>query len=245
MRVVVTGAGRGIGAAIARRFAGEGARVLVSDKNEEAAGLTAQSIGNGSTFQRADVTREDDVEALMEQAHRHLGGLDALVHAPAIGGTKLLADVTAAEWKHLMAVNLTGAFLCCRAAGRAMARQRSGVIVTLASLAAHRPSAGTGPYSASKAALVHFTLGLAAELRPFGVRANVVSPGPTETELAKSLHSPSRRAALTSRVPMARYGTPEEIAAAAVFLCSNDARLISGTVLHVDGGASHAGVTSM
>ena len=244
MRVVITGAGRGIGAAIARQFAYEGAYVLVSDKNEEDASTVARSIGSGSTSFGVDVARENEVESLMQEAHRLLGGLDALVHAPAIGGAKLLVDVTAAEWRQLMDVNLTGAFLCCRTAGREMAKQRSGVIVTLASLAADRPSAGTGPYSTSKAALVQLTLGLAAELRQFGVRANVISPGPTDTDLARDLHSPQRRAALTSRVPMRRYGTPEEIAAAAVFLCSNEARSITGRVLHVDGGASHAGVTS-
>ena len=124
-------------------------------------------------------------------------------------------------------------------------RQGSGVILTLASLAAERPSVGTGPYSASKAALVGLTLGLAAELARFNVRANVLSPGPTETDLAMELHSAARRAALTSRVPMARYATPAEIAGAAVFLCSNDAHSITGRVLHVDGGASHAGVTSI
>jgi len=241
-RVVITGGGGGMGTIIARRFHASGAVVIVADLNENAARNVAAEWGAPDDGFMVDVTSEASVVAFFRRAADRLGGLDAIVHCPGITVGKPFVDQTLEDWRRVIAINLRGTFLCCREAARIMCSAGGGSIVTIASSAAHRASVNICSYSASKAAVANLTRGIALELAQFGVRANAISPGPTDTEFVTRNHSAARRAEFNAHVPMGRYGRPEEMAAAAAFLCSDAARSITAEVLHVDGGLVPAGL---
>lgn len=237
--IVVTGGGGAIGRAIATRLAAAGARVLLADRDGAAAEHAALAIP-GARALALDVTDEAACGALPREAEARIGGLDALVHAAGIGIECAFLDTSREEFERLLAVNLTGAFLVCREAARAMAP--GGAIVTIASTAGERGSARRAAYAASKAGLISLTQTMAIELAPLGIRANAISPGPIETELTRRMHSAGTRAAFGARTPLARYGLPEEVAGAALYLLSAEASYTTGHVLHVDGGFLGAGV---
>jgi NAD(P)-dependent dehydrogenase (short-subunit alcohol dehydrogenase family) len=217
-----------------------GAQLAIADADYERARSVAGEIGAGA-FQ-VDVASERSVDELVSAAASHMGGLDALVHCAGIGMARPFIELGLDEWRRVLEVNLDGTFLCCRAAARAMAPQRSGVIIAIASTAGERPSAGAAAYSASKAGVISLVRTMAIELAPFGIRANAISPGPVETPLVRDMHSAAMREAFTARTPLGRYARPEEIAGAAVFLASDAASYITGEVVHIDGGYSSSGV---
>lgn len=245
---VITGSGRGIGAAIASRFAAEGARVAILDCSAAEAGSVADAIAAGSGIARAyvcDIRNEAQVEAAMQAVVDDWAGLDVLVNNAAIFPERVpFAEVTFAQWKEVIDVNLFGAYRCSQAAARHMiTQQTAGRIVNISSLNAFRYRRGTygqTQYNVSKAALDNLTKGLAMELAPYGIIVNGIAPGFVRTRLsaADSLDDPDfRREYLESgRIPLRRYGSPEDCARLALFLASEECTWITGETIHQDGG---------
>ncbi|OGL63467.1 MAG: hypothetical protein A3J27_03805 [Candidatus Tectomicrobia bacterium RIFCSPLOWO2_12_FULL_69_37] len=233
--VMITGGAGDIARAAARRFAEEGARLLLADtdaKGLDAACAELQAKGAGAEGRLLDVTDVGAVEAAVESLR---GGLDVLVHCAGIYRHRLVAEMTEQEWDETLAVNLKGAFAVCRAAGRAMAtRERGGAIVNLASVSAQRGSALHAHYCASKAGLVGFGRALALELAP-RVRVNAVAPGIIESRMIADM-LPVRGEEWKRQIPLARYGRPEDVAEAILFLAGDRASYVNGAVLNVNGG---------
>lgn len=237
-RIVVTGGAGGIGRAVAARLLAAGARLLVADR--EGAGEAAGALGPDVRATALDVADETSVERAFDLAAAELGGLDGLVHCAGIGVERAFLETGLEEWRRLLDVNLTGTFLCCRAAVRRMGR--GGSLVTLASTAGERGSARRAAYGASKAGVVNLTQAIAVELGAAGIRANVISPGPVDTDLVRRMHAADTRAAFAARTPLGRYGRPDEIAGAALYLLCDESSFVTGHVLRVDGGFAAAGI---
>lgn len=236
-RALITGGARGIGRATANRFLSEGAVVVIADvQHDPDEDLT------GFHKVRVDVSDETSVKLMMQEAAERLGGIDVLVHCAGTAKHRDLLETELSDWQRIIDVNLTGTFLCNREAARLMVSQKSGCIINIASVAAFLPGTRTHAYAASKGGVVAFTKAIAGDLAKHGIRVNAISPGPVETELVKAVHTPEFRAGYIARIPMGRYGQPEEIAGTAMFLASDDARYITGEILFVDGGFSSAGV---
>jgi NAD(P)-dependent dehydrogenase (short-subunit alcohol dehydrogenase family) len=240
--VIVTGASRGIGAAIAERLAGDGYGVIV---NYSADAQGAESVvsainakGGRATAVRADVASEDDVEAMFDRAQEQMGLLTALVNNAGIFGEKARVDEQHAdELARLMQVNIVGSMVCAKHAVRAMSTARGGkggAIVTIASIAAKAPAGARGavPYEATKGALVTFARGLSNEVAAEGIRSNSVSPGVIDTELASSPDLQD----MGTHSPLGRIGRPDEIAATVSWLISPEASYVTGSDITVSGG---------
>jgi 3-oxoacyl-[acyl-carrier protein] reductase len=241
---LVTGAGGGIGGAIARRFAAEGASVLCTDRDLAKAETTAAAIaeagGKASAF-RADVAMPDDCEAQVGEADRRYGRLDILVNNAGIGLHKLALDTSLADWDRVLRINLTGSFLTAQAAARRMLAQGGGGrIIQIGSISGQRGNMGGVAYGASKAAVMHVCKVLAVELSSQGIMVNAIAPGPIETGI--SAHGPSRRQNYLARIPTHSYGTVEAVAAAALYLASDECQWVTGHILNVDGGYGAAGL---
>lgn len=242
---VITGAARGIGLASARWFLARGWRVVVLDKDGATliaaqAELERESPGR-SMAQACDVSDLAQVDALVNKVDTTWGRIDALVNNAGVAVFKPLVQTSFEEWRYVMATNLDGAFLCSQACVPLLRRQ-GGAIVNIASISGLRASTLRVAYGTSKAALIHFTKQQAVELAGLGVRCNVIAPGPVETAMAKQVHTPEIRADYHAAIPLARYGSEEEIANGIGFLCSPEASYITGQVLAVDGGFDAAGV---
>ena len=242
--VVITGGARGIGLAIATWFLGAGYRVALLDIDGpelEAAAQHLESL-SGVISLRCDVSVAQQVATAIEQVAAAFGRIDALVNNAGVAIFKPLLDTTHEEWRRVMAVNLDGPFLCAQACAPVMLRTGGGSIVNIASISGLRASTLRVAYGTSKAALMHLTRQQAAELGNLGIRVNAVAPGPVETEMARQVHTPAIRADYRDAIPLARYGTPEEIAATVGFLCSPGASYINGQILAVDGGFDATGI---
>ncbi len=240
-RVVVTAGAGGIGLAIARRLARHGARVYICDVADEALAAYGREFP-GAGWIKADVSVEDDVDRLFDAASAHLGGLDALVNNAGIAVFTPIMETSDADWNRVMEVNLTGPFLCTKAAVPVMREQGGGAIVNITSISAVRASTLRSAYGTSKAGLAHLTKQLAVELASLGIRVNAVAPGPVETAMAKAVHTPEIRADYHDAIPLNRYGLEEELAEAIFFLCSERSSYITGQILAVDGGFDAAGI---
>ena len=227
---LVTGASRGIGRAIAAELAAAGASVVVGYRSgrEEAEAL-ASEIG-GRALQ-GDVANAQDAVRLVEEA----GDLDILVNNAGLTRDGLLMRMSDEDWKTVIDTNLAGTFYTCRAAARGMMKKRSGSIVNLTSVVGIHGNPGQTNYAASKAGIIGFTKSLARELALRGVRANAIAPGYIQTALTDVLPEEVQQAILAN-TPLARLGTPEDVAGAVRFLCSDEASFITGEVLLVDGG---------
>lgn len=239
---IVTGAGRGIGRAIATRFAAEGAAVLIADVVEASAESLAAEIWPRARAIHLDVTEEASVRRMAQLAEESFGSIDILVNNAGVGLTKLMMNTTLAEWKRVLDIDLTGVFLCSQAAARVMLRQRSGRIINIASLSGQRGGTGRAAYGAAKAGVTALTKVMAVELSPHGITVNEIAPGPVNTEMTAVTHDEATRQAYYSLIPMRRYAEREEIADAAVFLASAEAAFINGQTLNVDGGFGAAGL---
>lgn len=240
---LVTGAGAGLGAAIARRLSADGATVVVSDIDYAAAQYVADSIERAVAI-AADVTDEDQVRSLVEQTVDRFGALHIAVPNAGVGAVQPIAEMSYADWRKITAVDLDGVFLTIRYAAPAIAASGGGTIVTISSITATAGSALIAPYAASKAAVKNLTETAAVEFRDHGVRVNAVLPGFIDTELVTTAR-PHFEAALGLPAggfddliasKQGRYGTPEEVAAAVAFFASSESSWCTGSSLVLDGG---------
>ena len=233
---IVTGAARGIGRAIAARFAAERAQVVVNDVDaagaEDAAGAFA-AAGGSAIAVAGDVSDAAAVDALMETTLRRFGGIDVLVNNAALTDTmRHLLEADDAWWHRVIAVNLSAAFLCSLRAARAMAHQRSGVIINLSSGGASRAHRGNVAYDAAKGGIEAMTRAMALDLAPYGVRVNALVPG----SIDNGTLTPDVKRRRGADIPLGRVGEADDLAGPAVFLASDDARYITGHLIVVDGG---------
>lgn len=236
--VVITGAGGGIGQALAQAFAGQGARVVLLDRDLDRAEPLAQSLGGGAVALACDLADPASV-AQAAAAVEAQGGADVLVNSAAILRPGALADVATADWSAMLAVNLTGYLTAAQAFGRGMRERGRGALVHVASIAGSQPQPLSGAYSASKAATVMMSRQLAAEWGPQGVRSNCVSPGLVLTPMSQAFYAdPQVKARREAMVPLGRIAAPQDMADAALFLASDRASYVTGQDLVVDGGLS-------
>jgi 3-oxoacyl-[acyl-carrier protein] reductase len=239
---IITGAARGIGAGTAKRFAEEGAAVAVLDINEEQAQETAAGLGADRAIGVAcNVADAASVDAAVGRVVEELGGLHVLVNNAGITRDNLLFKLTEEDWDSVMNVHLKGAFLMSKAAQKTFVEQKYGKILNLSSISA-LGNRGQANYSAAKAGVQGFTRTLALELGPFGVNVNAIAPGFIATEMTDDtarrlkMDVDEFRRLNAEANPVKRVGYPEDIAAAAAFLCSDEASYITGQTLYVDGG---------
>jgi NAD(P)-dependent dehydrogenase (short-subunit alcohol dehydrogenase family) len=240
---IVTGAARGIGLAVSRRFLAEGWCVAMLDVDAD----TLTAAGDVLVAERAmtlscDVSDPEQVRAAVAATLERFGRIDAVVNNAGIAVFKPLLDTGYDEWSRVLAVNLNGPFLMVQETARAMAETGGGAVVNIGSISGLRASTLRVAYGTSKAALMHLTKQQAAELGEIGVRVNLVAPGPVDTAMAKQVHTPAIRADYHDAIPLNRYGLEEEIANAVFFLCSDQASYITGQTLAVDGGFDAVGI---
>lgn len=243
---IVTGGGRGIGEAICMALANEGAHVVVSDIDHPTATAVSERIkalGRKALPIRSDVSNREEVIRLTEQAFKEFGRIDILVNNAGIspkkeGGPTLTWEITPEEWDLVMGVNLKGTLFCSQQAVKYMLQQKAGAIVNISSLAGKAPGEPmpTGAhYNISKAGIINLTQKLAAELAPHGIRVNAIAPGRIATPMAK-LASKESNQAMLERIPMGRFGKPEEIANLVLFLASQVSSYITGETVNINGG---------
>jgi len=240
VRALVTGAGRGIGRAIAMRLAAGGARVAVADlfkdELERTAGLVREAGGEALTI-IADVTKQDDVERMVAEAVKAFGGLDVLVNNAGVSTAGFIESVRDEDVERVLSVNLVGALRVTRAAAPHLKKSGRGRIINMSSVEGIRGSGLVPVYSSSKAGLLGLTRSNAIELARFNVTVNAVCPGPIDTDmLAPLMADPRFREKVSKGVPLKRLGKPEDVAAAVAFFASEEAGFITGNALVVDGG---------
>ena len=237
---LVTGAGSGFGRGIASRFAEEGAKLVVADINEEAAKVVADEIGDSAIAVVADVSKNSDVEAMIQQTVAQWGRLDILVNnAGTTHRNKPMTEVTEEEFDRIFAVNVKSVFLTARHGVPLMKEQGQGVILNVASTAGLRPRPGLAWYNTSKGAMITATKAMAIELASFKIRVNAINPVAGETgmlHLFMGEDTPEKRAQFVSSIPWGRLSQPQDMANAALFLCSDEADMVTGTCMEVDGG---------
>jgi glucose 1-dehydrogenase len=244
---IITGAAQGIGAATARAFAQEGAKVVVSDINEIGGAALVKDIaaaGGTALFCRADVSDADDAKRLVQYTLGHFGRLDVLVNNAGIVHAAEFVELAVEDFDRVLRVNLRGAFLCGQAAARQMLAQNPnaagsrGVIINMSSVNAVLAIANQVPYTVSKGALNQLTKVMSISLAPKGIRVMGIGPGSIATELLRTavLTNEAARNRILSRTPLGRLGEPEEVARIAVFLASDDASYLTGTTVYPDGG---------
>ena len=245
---LVTGAGSGIGRAIAGAFAAEGAGVGVVDLNQAGAGETVAEIeaaGGRAIAIPADVGDAGDATRMVEETVEAFGRLDVAVANAGIGSRGGLLDMGLEDFEQVLRVNVTGVFLSGQAAARRMVSQgEGGAIVNIASISGRRASWGRIAYGTSKGAAIQLTRQMAVELAPHAIRVNAIGPGPVDTALTRGRHTEATRKAYCEAIPLARYGLVEEMADAVLYLASEQASFITGHVLNVDGGYIAAGINA-
>jgi|RhiMetdeSRZDD1v2_1073273.scaffolds.fasta_scaffold97521_5 NAD(P)-dependent dehydrogenase (short-subunit alcohol dehydrogenase family) len=238
--VLVVGGGGGLGSAMAHGVAAAGGAVAVADVDGERAAAVAAAIagaGAKSRGVRVDVTDRASVAAMVDEVARELGPIDGLVNAAGITRRAPAAEFPTSDWDRILAINLTGTFLCCQAVAPEMLARRRGKIVNIASIAGEIGLPGTIAYTASKGGVIALTRALAVEWARHGVQVNAIAPSWFQTSMGRLVDlEPEYRDRIMRRVPVGRMGEPDELAGAAVFLLSDASRMVTGHVLAVDGG---------
>lgn len=236
---IVTGASRGIGAEIARKFAADGAKVVVnysgSQEKAEAVVADIQANGGEAIAVKANVSDAESVKAMVDETMKAFGSVDILVNNAGITRDNLMMRMKDDEWDDVINTNLKGVFVCTKAVTRQMMKQRAGRIVNIASIVGVMGNAGQANYVASKAGVIGLTKTTARELASRGITANAVAPGFITTDMTDQLTDEVQKAML-GQIPLGRFGAPEDVAKAALFLASDDATYMTGQTLHLDGG---------
>ncbi len=239
-RAIVTGGASGFGAGIARRFAEEDARVIVADLNGDAARTLAAQLGDADLGVKVDVSSAADVAILAETANRLLGGVDIVVNNAGVGHTPQPLDELSDEaFDRITNVNMRAIYLMSKTFVPGMKAQGSGAVLNIASTGGVSPRPNLTWYNASKGWVITATRAMAVELAPFQIRVNALNPVAGDTPLLKTFmgaDTPDVRAKFLASIPIGRFSTPEDMGAAAAFLCSDDASMITGVALEVDGG---------
>ena len=246
---VVTGAARGIGLAISKKFLEEGYRIAILDIDQKTLSQTAKQVFDTKNVLglECDVAEPDQVDQSVNRVVEEFGRIDVLVNNAGIAEFKPMLETTYEEWSRILAVNLNGPFICTQACAPFMLKNEGGSIVNIASISGLRASTLRIAYGTSKAALMHLTKQQAAELGNKGIRVNAIAPGPVDTAMAKKVHTADIRSDYHDVIPLNRYGLEEEIADAVWFLCSDSASYINGQIIAADGGfdATGIGLTSL
>jgi 3-oxoacyl-[acyl-carrier protein] reductase len=236
---VVTGGFRGLGRSIAEALGQAGAYVVAADVLPEDVGQetvkAVAAVGGKAELKRLDVTQSEQCDEVLREVHQRLGRLDILINNAGISRDNLLLRVSDEDIQKTFAVNVVGAINCSRSAVRLMMRARTGRIVNLSSVVAESGNPGQSVYSASKAALIGLTKTLAREYASRGITVNAVAPGYIDTDMTRALPEQAKKQ-IMEQVPLGRIGKPEDVAAAALFLCSDEASYVTGHVLRVNGG---------
>ncbi len=238
---IVTGAGSGNGRGIALRLAEEGAKIVVADVSEVGAGETVamiEAMAGQALLVKADVSQRSQVETMVKITLQHFGQIDILVNNAGVETLIPFLELPESEWDRILAVNLKGPFLCSQAVAREMAQAgRGGKIVNIASINSAIALPGQAHYVSSKGGLLMLTKAMALDLAPYNINVNAVGPGVIETAMtANSLSNPARVEMFLNHIPLKRIGQPRDIANAVLFLASDEADYITGTILYVDGG---------
>ena len=237
---IVTGGLSGIGDAIARRFAEEGAVVIAADLATD-----ATRLGDGPVAPfHTNVADPASVERLVDAVVERYGRLDCLVNSAGVGADVPFLDTTLETFDRMIAVNLRGSFIVGQRAGRAMRECGGGTILNVASVSGVTGNVGRAAYGASKGGVVLLSKVMAVDLAVYGIRVNVLAPGPIATPLTEAIHTPAVRELWNDRTVLRRYGRPDEMAGAAVYLCSDESSYVTGHVLAADGGFLAAGITA-
>ena len=242
---IVTGAGNGIGLEIATRLGAEGASVVLADKDQAAAASVCEQIiaqGGKAAACQVDICEPDRVQAMVRFTRERFGPAHILINNAGIGSQKHFLDTPLELLHKMLETNVVGTFLCAQAAARDMVQLGGGAIVNFSSHSGFLGSSGRAAYAASKAGIIGMTRVMAVDLAQHNIRVNTVAPGTVATERIKQSHNDERREAWLRAIPMARYGEPKEMAAAALFLASDDAGYITGQTIAVDGGFTVAGL---
>jgi 3-oxoacyl-[acyl-carrier protein] reductase len=235
---IVTGGGGGIGGAIAERFAREGAKLAVADIDAKAARLQVARLtatGTDALAIAADVTNKKSVGGMVQTVLDRWGRIDILVNVAGGADRKPVVDMMAADWDHIVEMNLKSVFLCSQAALPTMLKQNYGKIVNISSIYGFTGNATRSSYAAAKAGVAAFTKSLALEVIGNGINVNAVAPGRVVTDRVRSHYSDEAWAAAVAQIPMGRPGTPEEIASAVLFLATDENKYITGQTIHVNG----------
>lgn len=237
---IVTGAASGFGAGIAKKFIAEGANVVIADINGEAAADYASGLGSQATAVTTNVSQDAEVAALIKSACNSYGTIDIVVNNAGITHLPMpMEEVSESDFDQVLAVNAKSVFLTAKYVVPLMRNQGFGCILNVASTAGVSPRPGLSWYNASKGWMITATRSMAVELAPLGIRVNAINPVAGETPLLKSFmgeDTPERRARFLSTIPIGRFSTPEDIGNAACYLCSDEASMVTGTCMEVDGG---------
>jgi|JXWS01.1.fsa_nt_gb gluconate 5-dehydrogenase len=233
---VVTGAASGLGRAIAHGFAVRNATVVCADINIEDATTVAENIGNNATAVKVDVTDTDSLQALRDGVIEEFGGYDILCNIPGINTRQSVLELSEARWRQILEVNLTGVFLAAKVLGEPLVNQQSGSVINMASIRGLDGGPNQSAYSASKGGVVQLTKGLAAEWAP-GVRVNALAPGYMKTPLVReAMDDKEWQKKMREGHMLERFGEPEEVVGAAIYLAAEASSFVTGTILSVDGG---------
>ena len=237
---IVTGSSRGMGKATALKLASLGAEVVINGTKLETAKIVSdeiKSIGRESIAIQADVSNSKQVKTMFDSVIRKFGKIDILVNNAGIVTMGPFVEMEEKQWDKLISIDLKGVFLCSREAAKHMIKEKYGRIVNIASVAGIMGFAGLAHYCSAKAAVINFTKEISMELAPHGINVNAVAPGAIDTDMTKDIKNNDQMVkAMITRIPIGRFGRPEEIAAAVVFLASDEASYVTGTTLVVDGG---------